>query len=95
MPPSKPPEDELTQILTILQRMEKRDRWRTIGGFIRSVIGMIPIAIAIFLTWYTIKYGDQLLQKITTMAAQQAGKVAQQNMLQDFVDQFNTLNQKR
>lgn len=95
MPPAKPAESELTQILSILQRMDKRDRWRTIGGFIRGVIGMIPVAIAVFLTWYTITYGDQLLEKITSMAATQAGKVAQQNMLQDFMNQFNSLNQKK
>ncbi|MDD4287941.1 MAG: hypothetical protein PHO20_04450 [Candidatus Peribacteraceae bacterium] len=96
MPPSpsiKEP-DSLEQILTILKRMDRRDRMRTIGGFIRSVLSLIPIVIVVFFTWYTIKYGDQLLEKITSMAAQQAGKVAQQNAVSDFMEEFNAINQK-
>lgn len=96
---AKPPapqttEDKLDRIVTILDRMNRRDRLRTIGGFIRGVFSIIPIIIVVFFTWYTIKYGDQLLEKITSMAAQQAGKVAQQNAVSDFMKQFNTINQK-
>ncbi|MFH0851248.1 MAG: hypothetical protein V1876_00670 [Candidatus Peregrinibacteria bacterium] len=97
MPPSlpkTPPPDSLEQILTILKRMDRRERWRTIGGFIRGILSLIPIVIVVFFTWYTIKYGDQLLQKITSMAAQQAGKVAQQNAVTDFMNEFNSINQK-
>ncbi|MDD5041553.1 MAG: hypothetical protein PHX87_04350 [Candidatus Peribacteraceae bacterium] len=96
MPPTspKPPQDKLEQILVILKRMDRRDRLRTIGGFVRTIIGFVPIAIVVFFTWYTIKYGDQLLQKITSMAAEQAGKVAQQNAVSDFMKEFNQINQK-
>lgn len=95
MPPPSPlktpPPDTLTQILTILQRMDRRDRIRTTWAGIRGVLSLIPIIIVVFFTWYTIKYGDQLLQKITSMAAEQAGKVAQQNAVSDFMKQFNNL----
>jgi len=87
-------EDKLDRIVTILDRMNRRDRLRTIGGFIRGVFSIIPIIIVVFFTWYTIKYGDQLLEKITSMAAQQAGKVAQQNAVSDFMEEFNAINQK-
>lgn len=92
--PAPQSEDKLDRIIAILDRMNRRDRLRTIGGFIRGIIGLIPLAIVIFFTWYTIKYGDQLLEKITSMAAQQAGKVAQQNAVSDFMKQFNDINAK-
>ncbi|ALM09994.1 MAG TPA: hypothetical protein DEB30_03045 [Candidatus Peribacter riflensis] len=94
VPLKSPPPDNVTQILEILKRMDRRDRLRTIGGFIRGIFSIIPIVIVIFLTWYTIKYGDQLLEKITTMAAEQAGRVAKQNTITNFMDEFNALNQK-
>ncbi|MDD5103950.1 MAG: hypothetical protein PHX93_06180 [Candidatus Peribacteraceae bacterium] len=93
-PPPKTTEEKLDVIISYLDRMNRRDRWRTIGGFIRGMFSMIPIVIVVFFTWYTIKYGDQLLQKITSMAAQQAGKVAQQNAVTDFMNEFNAINQK-
>lgn len=93
-PTAQKPEDKLEKIIVILEKMNRRDRWRTIGGFIRGIFSLIPIVIVIFLTWYTIKYGDLLLQKITSMAAEQAGRVAQQNALSDFMKEFNAINQK-
>ncbi|MDO8468421.1 MAG: hypothetical protein Q7S29_01550 [Candidatus Peribacter sp.] len=92
--PPQTTEDKLDRIVAILDRMNRRDRLRTIGGFIRGVFSIIPIIIVVFFTWYTIKYGDQLLEKITSMAAQQAGKVAQQNAVSDFMKEFNAINQK-
>jgi predicted PurR-regulated permease PerM len=97
--PIKPPspqttDEKLDQIISYLERMNRRDRLRTIGGFIRGALGLIPLAIVLFLTWYGIKYGDQLLQKITSMAAEQAGRVAKQNTLNDFLKEFNDLNVK-
>lgn len=93
-PSPTPPEDKLDRIIALLDRMDRRERLRSIGGFIRGVISVVPIIIVVFFTWYTVKYGDQLLEKITSMAAQQAGKVAQQNAVSDFMKEFNALNQK-
>lgn len=95
----KPPapqttEDKLDRIVEILDRMNRRDRLRTIGGFIRGILNLIPIIIVVFFTWYTIKYGDQLLEKITSMAAEQAGRVAQQNAVGNFLNGINQKLQK-
>jgi len=93
-PAPKPPQDKLDRIIELLDRMNRRDKLRTIGGFIRGVFSMIPIIIVVFFTWYSIKYGDQLLQKITSMAAEQAGRVAKQNAVSDFLNEFNNINAK-
>ena len=39
------------------------------------MIGLIPILIMILAAWYTYEYGDQLLEKITKMAAEQAASM--------------------
>lgn len=93
-PIPKPPQDKIDQIITILEKMNRRDRLRTIGGFVRTIVGFVPIIIVVFFTWYSIKYGDQLLQKITSMAAEQAGRVAKQNAVSDFLNEFNAINAK-
>jgi len=90
---AKPPttDEKLDIIVEILQKMNKRDRLRTWGAFIRGTLSLIPIIIVLAATWYTIQNGDALLKKITSMAADQAGRVAQQNA-GGLVDQFNQIN---
>lgn len=83
-PPLQKPEDKLDRIITILEKMNRRDRLRTIGGFFRTIISFIPIALVIFFTWYGIKYSDELLQKITSKAAEQAGRVARESAVGNF-----------
>lgn len=85
-------DEKLDVIIMHLSRMDRRDRLRTIGSFIRGIIGLIPIIIVLAATWYTVKYGDTLLQKITSMAAEQAGRVAVQNS--GIVDQLNQFLKK-
>jgi len=72
-------EDKVDLIIRHLQRMDRRDRLRTWGGFFRSLIGFIPIIIFVFAAWYMYMYGDQLLEKIAQQAAKQAAEITQQN----------------
>ncbi|MFA6038872.1 MAG: hypothetical protein WCV62_05045 [Candidatus Peribacteraceae bacterium] len=71
MSPSTP-DDKLDQILTHLQNLDRRDRLRTWGGFIRSLLALIPILIFLFATWYSIRHMDEIILKVTTEAAKQA-----------------------
>ncbi len=73
-----PKPDKIDEILEILKKMNKRDRLRTIGGFIRGIITLIPIIILLGGVWYAYKYGDQLLEKIAQQAARQAAIVTEQ-----------------
>jgi len=91
MPKIPTTDDKLDIIISHLQRFEKREKLRMWGSFVRNVISLIPVLIFIAATWYTVKYGDVLLQKITSMAAEQAGRVAAQNA-NGLIDQFNQIN---
>lgn len=68
--------DQLDTIISHLARMDKRDRLRTWGGFVRALIGLIPIILLVLSTWYFYKHSDELLQKITREAAKQASTMA-------------------
>lgn len=79
-PASATTADKLDQILYHLDRMDRRDRLRTIGGFFRGILTLIPMLIFLFSMWYFYKYSDQILQKIAEQAAMQAAKFAQPSM---------------
>lgn len=65
-------DDRLDIIIEHLRRMDKRDRLRTLGGFFRGILGLIPIVALLLSIWYVFEYGDELLQKITQQAAKEA-----------------------
>lgn len=67
----KSTEELLEMILYYLQRMEKRDKWRTVGGTIRSIINLIPIVILIVSTWYLYAHGEEMIRLITKTMTQQ------------------------
>lgn len=68
-------EDKLDLIVRHLERMDKRDRLRTWGGFFRTIIGFIPLVIFLFSAWYFYNNADEILKKITAEAAEQALKM--------------------
>lgn len=76
--PKQTTDDKLDHIIALLEKMNSRDRLRTIGGFIRGILGLIPIAILIFSIWYFYQFGDELMAKIADQAAQSAAKVTGQ-----------------
>ena len=90
---AKPPttDEKLDVIVAIPQKMDRRERWKMWGAFIRGTLSLIPVIIVVAATWYTIVNGDALLKKITALAAEQAGRVAAQNA-GSLVDQFNQFN---
>jgi len=68
-------DEMLEEILKHLHNLDRRDRWRTIGGFFRGILGLIPIAITVYAVWYLWQHGDELLAKIAQQAAEQAAIV--------------------
>lgn len=75
-----PIEEKVERILTILNQINRRDRWRTVGGFFRSVISMIPLLLFLGSLWYLYAYGDVLLERLTYEAVKQAAALTGQNL---------------
>jgi len=71
-----PIQARLDVIIEHIERMDKRDRARTIGGFIRSLIGLIPMVLTIYGLWYLYAHGDEFMEKVSQQAAKAAAEVA-------------------
>ena len=67
--------------------MDKRDRLRTWGGFLKGIISIIPVAVFIFGLWYFSQHGDEIMAKIARQAAEQAAAVTKEGA-GSFFDQF-------
>lgn len=80
-------DDKLDMIVEYLRRMDKRDRLRTWGGFLRGILGLIPLIIMLISVWYVYEHGDELLKKITQQAAKEAAAMSS-NSAQDFMKQI-------
>lgn len=77
--PSTTVDDKLDAIIEELRKINKRERWRMVGGSLRSIIGLLPIIIMLAGAWYAFEYSDQILEKISAAAAKQAAAITQYN----------------
>ena len=90
----KSTDEKLDLMVTYLHRMDRRDRLRTIGGCVSSLIRFIPIAVLLFAMWYMYNYGEQLITDFSKRAAQaaaEATKVQMQESRDSFTDQLKNL----
>jgi hypothetical protein len=71
-------DQKLDEIIAILSHMNSRDKLRTWGGFVRSILHLIPIVILIGSVWFTYAHWDELLTQITKTAAEQSAAMMQQ-----------------
>lgn len=63
--------EKLTEMSMHLQRLDRRDKMRTWGGFIRGIIGLIPIVIIALGAWYAYSNTDELIRRITSETTKQ------------------------
>lgn len=68
-------EEKLDAIIAHLDRLNRRDRLRTFGGFFRSLLGLVPLVLMLGSLWYAYAHFDTLLEKIAGEAAKQAAAV--------------------
>lgn len=84
--PPKPPtheqlvEERLDIIVEYLRRAERRDRWRAVGSFVRSIVALIPFIAFAGSLWYVYVHGEDLMDKIAESAAQRAATYSQDSM---------------
>ncbi|MEK7563295.1 MAG: hypothetical protein AAB544_02790 [Patescibacteria group bacterium] len=97
-PPQKPTtnsaEQKLDRIVDILEHMNKRDKMRTWGGFVRSIIHFIPLIILIWSVWFTYAHWDEMLLEISRSAAEQSAAMMQRTgsgWSQQFQNQIDNL----
>ena len=67
-------EEKLDLIIEHLYNLDRRDRLRTYGGFLRAMLSLIPLIIFLWSTWYIIEHGEELMKRITMEAASSAAE---------------------
>ncbi len=60
----------LEKIITHLEHIDRRDRIRLWGGFVRSLLSLIPTIIFLWTLWYVSENTDALLRKIANIAVE-------------------------
>lgn len=83
-------DEKMDQILIYLHRMDRRDRLRTVGGFFRGMLAIIPLAFFLWSAWYFYAHGDELMEQLTEQAAKSAAEYSQQEAgdLMDQLEQY-------
>ncbi len=79
--------EALQQILVHLERMDKRDRMRTWGGLVRTMIAIVPVILFVLASWYAYYNIDAIIKKISEESAKSAAKYTQQQSA-DFLEQM-------
>ncbi len=85
-------ESKLDVIIEYLDRMDRRDRNRTIAGAIRSVISLFWIVLLLWSSWYFIAHWGDIMKQITTQAAASAAQYTQQKgtgLLDQLTNQYS------
>lgn len=82
-------DDKLDLIVLYLHRMDRRDRLRTIGGFFRGVLGLIPLALLIWSFWYFAIHGQEFMQEITREAVRQSAEYSQGSLMEQLEQYMN------
>ena len=80
-------EERLDLILGYMARADRRDRWRTLGGFFRSILTLLPVLFFLGSAWYVYLHGTDLLNVIIDRSAKSAASYSQQST-QGVVNQF-------
>ena len=72
-------EERLDLILDYLHRAERRDRWRTVAGFIRNFILILPFLAFLGSLWFVYVHGDDLIDAVSQRMARQSAAYTQGN----------------
>ncbi len=73
---TKTDSETLSAMLSEIQALNRRDRLRTIGGFFRGMLAIVPTAIFIYGLWYFSANQDSVMKYIMDHAATSASEFA-------------------
>ena len=87
-PPPLTTDQKLDVIVHEVRQLNRRDRLRTTAGFFSGFIHLAWFLFIIYLTWYSAVHFDELLEKITKQAAEQAAVMTGDGAT-NFLDSFS------
>lgn len=57
-------EKQIDEVLIHMRRLDRRDRWRMIGGIIHGCISLIYPVLIIASAWYAYTHGSEIIQGV-------------------------------
>lgn len=82
------PSDKLDRIIYHLDRMDRRDRMRTWGGLVHTLLSLIPTLILLGTVWYVYHNASNLLTTMASEAAKQAAVYSESSFTKQFQQYF-------
>lgn len=70
----------LDEIARSLHRMDRRDRLRTYGAMVHTVLAFLPTIFFLWSAWYVYAHGTELLKMVAGETAKQAAQYSDQKM---------------
>ncbi len=86
-PPPQTLEQKLDTVILHLERLDKRDKMRTIGSSIRFFVNLIPLVLFLFGGWYFVNHSAEFLKIIFDQAAESTASYTKEQGT-NFFDQF-------
>lgn len=80
-------EQKLDLIVLHLERLDKRDKLRTVGGFFKFLISLIPILLILGSGWYFLQHSAEIMKAIANQAASSAAEYTK-NQSSGFYEQM-------
>ena len=81
----------LDEILFHMERLDKRDRLRTVGGFFGGLVRTIPIILMVGATYYMVTRGDEWMDWMIRKSAEQTTAVMQEQT-NNMLDSVNSVD---
>ncbi len=95
--PTSAIEEKLDEILVHLRKMDKRDRSRMFGGYLKTIVSLISIGTLLWSVWYFAVHGQELMKGIAGVAASAAAdatKNQSQSLYDSIINQYKTPDNK-
>ena len=83
--------EKLDAVLWYLNKMNKRDKLRTWGGFVKSVIGLSPVIVLLWSVWYFSQHGAEFMKQLSDQAVRSAAEYNQKSVTEQLNKVINQM----
>ena len=81
-PPALTTEQKLDLVVEYLRRIDRRDHWRQIGGFIHGLLALVPMALVLWSAWYFYAHSEEFIRQITEQSMKSMTGGGQDGMME-------------
>lgn len=86
-------ETKLDLIILHLEKLDKRDKWRTVGSAVKFCLTIIPLLLLLGSGWYFAQNWQEIMTKMATISASVAAEYSKSQsagMFEQFMKQYSS-----